>query len=105
MRVEIVYENSTNRAIAWTGREKIIGTLTDNRKFIDCSSVIWDIDLPSSIVPDGYLFDDYFVDIDNQTLEMRTQKKPTTPKSALEAKLADDSITFEEMKELMRLRG
>ena len=25
--------------------------------------------------------------------------------SALEAKLADDSITFEEMKELMRLRG
>ena len=24
---------------------------------------------------------------------------------ALEAKLADDSITFEEMKELMRLRG
>jgi hypothetical protein len=26
-------------------------------------------------------------------------------KSTLEAKLADDSITFEEMKELMRLRG
>jgi len=25
--------------------------------------------------------------------------------SVLEAKLADDSITFEEMKELMRLRG
>ena len=26
-------------------------------------------------------------------------------KDSLEAKLADDSITFEEMKELMRLRG
>ena len=105
MRVEIIYENSTNRVIVWTGRENIIGTLTDNRTFIDCTSVIWDIDLPSSTVPDGYMVDDYFVDIDNKTLEARTLKKPTTPKSALEAKLADDSITFEEMKELMRLRG
>ena len=38
-------------------------------------------------------------------LEIADTREKTQNIATLEAKLADDSITFEEMKELMRLRG
>ena len=69
----------------------------DNTKF---TLVKWDIDLPD--VPYGYDLDNYVANPDTQTVTLTTI---ANPKPVLEAKLADDSITFEEMKELMRLRG
>jgi hypothetical protein len=38
-------------------------------------------------------------------IEMAAAKERRARQEVLEAKLADDSITFDEMKELMRLRG
>ena len=38
-------------------------------------------------------------------LEMMAREEKSQNLSTLEVKLADDSITFTEMKELMRLRG
>jgi len=38
-------------------------------------------------------------------IDMAARDERMVSQEALEAKLADDSITFEEMKELMRLRG
>ena len=38
-------------------------------------------------------------------IDMAARDELQTRQDALEAKLADDSISFEEMKELMRLRG
>jgi len=38
-------------------------------------------------------------------LEMAAESEKTQKVATLEVKLADDSITFSEMKELMRLRG
>jgi len=38
-------------------------------------------------------------------IEMAAAKERRARQEVLEAKLVDDSITFEEMKELMRLRG
>jgi len=38
-------------------------------------------------------------------IDMAARDERMVSQEALEAKLADDSITFEEMKELMRFRG
>jgi len=38
-------------------------------------------------------------------IDMAARDELTARQEVLETKLADDSITFEEMKELMRLRG
>jgi len=38
-------------------------------------------------------------------IDMATEVERSARQNILEVKLADDSITFEELKELMRLRG
>ena len=97
----LIYNNDTFFARKWTEAtiaddDAFMGSL-DSTKF---TLVRWDINLPD--VPFGYYFDNYVADPDTQTVTVTTI---ANPKPALEAKLADDSITFEEMKELMRLRG
>jgi len=39
------------------------------------------------------------------TIDRVVQEEQRVKRETLEAKLADDSITFDELKELMRLRG
>ena len=97
----LIYNNDTLCARKWTQQEVIddvvfMGSIDSTKHTL----VKWDIDLPD--VPSGYDVDNYVADPDTQTITLTTI---ANPKSALEAKLADDSITFEEMKELMRLRG
>jgi len=97
----LIYNNDTFFARKWTQ-----AAITDDAAFmgsIDSTKhtlVKWDIDLPD--VTFGYDLDNYVADPDTQTITLTTI---ANPKPVLEAKLADDSITFDEMKELMRLRG
>jgi hypothetical protein len=97
----LIYNNDTFFARKW-----VQATITDDAVFMGSlddtkfTLVKWDIDLPD--VPSGYDLDNYVADPDTQTVTLTTI---ANPKPVLEAKLADDSITFTEMKELMRLRG
>jgi hypothetical protein len=97
----LIYNNETKFLYQWTMRASV--DLNDFMGDLDESVftlVQWDTETPA--IPDGYVFDNYVANPDTQTITVNTI---VTPTAALEAKLADDSITFEEMKELMRLRG
>ena len=68
---------------------------------------IWDSELKQQLEVEFTAEEETARDAEEAQLasEMAANKERAEKIKALEVKLADDSITFEEMKELMRLRG
>jgi len=68
---------------------------------------IWDSELKQQVNIDFTAEEEAARDAEEAqiAIEMAAAKERRERQEVLDAKLADDSITFEEMKELMRLRG